>query len=242
MLTDKVATLARSIRPFCLMPPLSVYPESTMSSPSEKENIDNNQTLKFRVPMLSEKWLDVLKVPDSSDPTEFESSYGITNHSQLFLNLYIFERSLNWEMSAIKTANKCGICRRKANDEMILCDFCNRGYHIYCLTPPLSSVNEIEGDWYCPKCLPRSLSGHESSNNKKTAQTAKVEVEEMDQKPQISNEKINQQTVNETLLERCKSCRKHIFDSFSEVFSSNFCFKKIYTKITQLIFDCLGIM
>ncbi|KAK3285297.1 hypothetical protein CYMTET_7087 [Cymbomonas tetramitiformis] len=34
---------------------------------------------------------------------------------------------------------------------MLLCDTCNRGYHIWCLEPALDKVPE--GDWQCPKCL-----------------------------------------------------------------------------------------
>lgn len=34
---------------------------------------------------------------------------------------------------------------------MILCDRCNCGFHIYCLTPPLSAVPA--GDWLCDTCL-----------------------------------------------------------------------------------------
>jgi len=33
---------------------------------------------------------------------------------------------------------------------MLLCDTCDRGYHTYCLRPPLSSVPV--GDWFCPPC------------------------------------------------------------------------------------------
>ena len=33
---------------------------------------------------------------------------------------------------------------------MLLCDSCSRGWHTYCLTPPLASVPK--GDWLCPEC------------------------------------------------------------------------------------------
>lgn len=64
----------------------------------------------------------------------------------------------------MKTANKCRVCRRKANEEMILCDKCNRGYHIYCLKPPINSIDEIEGDWFCYSCVPS-----EATTSKKNA-------------------------------------------------------------------------
>lgn len=34
---------------------------------------------------------------------------------------------------------------------MLLCDSCNRGWHTYCLTPPLSAVPK--GDWLCDNCI-----------------------------------------------------------------------------------------
>lgn len=34
---------------------------------------------------------------------------------------------------------------------MLLCDECNRGYHMYCLDPPLSSIPKSQ--WFCPPCL-----------------------------------------------------------------------------------------
>ncbi len=37
---------------------------------------------------------------------------------------------------------------------MLLCDGCNRGYHIYCLRPKLKAIPE-EDEWYCPDCTPK---------------------------------------------------------------------------------------
>ncbi|KAG1175086.1 hypothetical protein G6F70_004532 [Rhizopus microsporus] len=46
----------------------------------------------------------------------------------------------------------CEICHKNEDEEnLLLCDGCNRGYHLYCLTPPLSSVPKT--DWYCLQCL-----------------------------------------------------------------------------------------
>lgn len=45
----------------------------------------------------------------------------------------------------------CKKCTR-GNDEcnILLCDRCDDGYHMYCLDSPLKTVPE--NDWYCPKC------------------------------------------------------------------------------------------
>jgi len=36
--------------------------------------------------------------------------------------------------------------------KILLCDECERGFHIYCLNPPLESIPDID-EWYCPSCL-----------------------------------------------------------------------------------------
>jgi len=35
---------------------------------------------------------------------------------------------------------------------MLLCDKCNKGFHIYCLPNPLKTIPE--GDWFCSECAP----------------------------------------------------------------------------------------
>lgn len=45
----------------------------------------------------------------------------------------------------------CCVCSGKQNPrEIILCDECDKAYHINCLIPPLEAVPE--DDWYCPNC------------------------------------------------------------------------------------------
>ncbi|KAL3499347.1 hypothetical protein ACH5RR_038440 [Cinchona calisaya] len=46
----------------------------------------------------------------------------------------------------------CEQCRSGLHGEvMLLCDRCNKGWHIYCLSPPLKQVPS--GNWYCLDCL-----------------------------------------------------------------------------------------
>lgn len=45
----------------------------------------------------------------------------------------------------------CHLCDRE--DRLLLCDGCDRGYHLECLTPPLSRVPVDE--WFCPQCEQR---------------------------------------------------------------------------------------
>jgi hypothetical protein len=47
----------------------------------------------------------------------------------------------------------CQVCQRIDNaDQMLLCDNCNGGYHLFCLKPELTQV--LAGNWYCSSCSP----------------------------------------------------------------------------------------
>lgn len=46
---------------------------------------------------------------------------------------------------------KCEGCKQgDSEDEMLLCDGCDLGYHMFCLCPILVTVPK--GDWFCPAC------------------------------------------------------------------------------------------
>ena len=74
--------------------------------------------------------------------------------SQIFIHLQTLDESIAWSKSVLKSA--CRICKRKKDGEnMLLCDKCDRGHHIYCLRPPLKSIPE--GEWFCPECKPKDV-------------------------------------------------------------------------------------
>lgn len=75
-----------------------------------------------------------------------------TSFSQLFLHLSTLDSSIQWSKSALNA--NCRLCRRRGDpDQMLLCDGCNKGHHMYCLKPKLTSVPK--GDWFCPTCKPK---------------------------------------------------------------------------------------
>ncbi|KAF6162208.1 hypothetical protein GIB67_008337 [Kingdonia uniflora] len=46
----------------------------------------------------------------------------------------------------------CEQCKSGLHGEvMLLCDKCNKGWHIYCLSPPLKQIPS--GNWYCLECV-----------------------------------------------------------------------------------------
>ncbi|KAJ2894404.1 hypothetical protein IWW38_002590, partial [Coemansia aciculifera] len=47
---------------------------------------------------------------------------------------------------------RCEFCKSSENeDEMLLCDGCNRGFHMSCLRPRLTAIPT--NDWYCDGCI-----------------------------------------------------------------------------------------
>lgn len=42
---------------------------------------------------------------------------------------------------------------------MLLCDFCNAGYHTHCLNPSLPAVPD--GEWLCPRCTEMGITVHD---------------------------------------------------------------------------------
>ncbi|CAH2085107.1 unnamed protein product [Euphydryas editha] len=63
----------------------------------------------------------------------------------------VLERRPSVEALVVEDPTLCEICGSSDDEEtMLLCDGCDLGYHMQCLTPPLS---EIPADqWLCPNC------------------------------------------------------------------------------------------
>ena len=54
--------------------------------------------------------------------------------------------------SFLATPQACQLCHHaRDEDKLLLCDSCDRGFHMYCLKPALTHVPR--GDWFCPECL-----------------------------------------------------------------------------------------
>ncbi|KAJ8340122.1 hypothetical protein SKAU_G00347550 [Synaphobranchus kaupii] len=73
------------------------------------------------------------------------------------------------EISVDFDQTSCEVCgRRDREDRLLLCDGCDAGYHIECLTPPLDAVPVEE--WFCPEC---------TSNNPHTDSAEEVSEDEV---------------------------------------------------------------
>ncbi|XP_048378501.1 zinc finger protein neuro-d4 isoform X3 [Stegostoma tigrinum] len=68
---------------------------------------------------------------------------------QFTVNMTAAVRTYRWQCIECKS---CSICGTSENDDQLLfCDDCDRGYHMYCLNPPMSEPPE--GSWSCHLCL-----------------------------------------------------------------------------------------
>ncbi|XP_064407952.1 zinc finger protein ubi-d4 isoform X3 [Latimeria chalumnae] len=58
-------------------------------------------------------------------------------------------KTYRWQCIECKCCNICGTSEN--DDQLLFCDDCDRGYHMYCLSPPMSEPPE--GSWSCHLCL-----------------------------------------------------------------------------------------
>lgn len=66
-----------------------------------------------------------------------ESLLASTSYSQLFLHESTLNSCVFWSRSVLLA--HCRVCGKENDSEnMLICDGCNNGYHIYCLKPKLT--------------------------------------------------------------------------------------------------------
>jgi hypothetical protein len=76
--------------------------------------------------------------------------FQCTTASQLAMAFYVLETSIAWNKSIMKAF--CQLCDCGDNeDELLLCDGCDKGFHTYCFKPKLDNIPD--GDWYCYECV-----------------------------------------------------------------------------------------
>merc|ERR1712223_628185 len=66
-------------------------------------------------------------------------------------NMIISVRKYPWQCIECKTCTLCGTSEN--DDQLLFCDDCDRGYHMYCLVPPIKEPPE--GSWSCGLCMER---------------------------------------------------------------------------------------
>lgn len=70
--------------------------------------------------------------------------------AQLAMAVQALEAAVAWDKSIMKA--NCQFCLSGDNeDQLLLCDGCDKGYHTYCFKPRMDKIPE--GDWYCWECV-----------------------------------------------------------------------------------------
>lgn len=88
-------------------------------------------------------------VPSNNLIAKWEGSLlSSTSFSQIFLHYSTLDASIMWKRSTNQARCRCN--RSGDSENMLLCDNCNRGFHLYCLKPKLEKVPS--GEWFCDIC------------------------------------------------------------------------------------------
>nr|XP_015223247.1 PREDICTED: tyrosine-protein kinase BAZ1B isoform X2 [Lepisosteus oculatus] len=106
---------------------------------SKAEEVDEEKRLaeEARVATAVEKWKTMIREAQT--------------FSRVHVLLGMLDACIKWDMSAENA--RCKVCRRKGEDDkLILCDECNKAFHLFCLRPALYSIPD--GEWLCPACQP----------------------------------------------------------------------------------------
>ncbi|XP_068601500.1 tyrosine-protein kinase BAZ1B [Brachionichthys hirsutus] len=109
------------------------------SSSSKAEEVDEEKRLaeEARVATAVEKWKTAIGESQT--------------FSRMHVLLGMLDACIKWDMSAENA--RCKVCRGKGDDEkLILCDECNKAFHLLCLRPALYRIPV--GEWLCPACQP----------------------------------------------------------------------------------------
>jgi len=66
-------------------------------------------------------------------------------------NMIVSVKEYPWQCIECKCCTLCGTSEN--DDQLLFCDDCDRGYHMYCLVPPIKEPPE--GSWSCKICIQR---------------------------------------------------------------------------------------
>ncbi|XP_068173733.1 tyrosine-protein kinase BAZ1B [Antennarius striatus] len=136
-------------------------------SSSKTEEVDEEKRLaeEARVATAVEKWKTAIRESQT--------------FSRMHVLLGMLDACIKWDMSAENA--RCKVCRRKGDDEkLILCDECNKAFHLFCLRPALYRIPV--GEWLCPACQPTvARRGSRSRNYKQDSDEEDDEEEDSEE-------------------------------------------------------------
>ncbi|XP_072551289.1 tyrosine-protein kinase BAZ1B [Salminus brasiliensis] len=155
------------------------------------EEVDEEKKLaeEARVATAVEKWKTAIREAQT--------------FSRMHVLLGMLDACIKWDMSAENA--RCKVCRKKVgeDDKLILCDECNKAFHLFCLRPALYRIPE--GEWLCPACQPtvarRSSRGR---NYNEDTEEEDEEEEDEDESEEDDSEEDEQRDTGHSLRPRKK--------------------------------------
>uniref|UniRef100_A0A8C6LGJ1 Tyrosine-protein kinase BAZ1B n=1 Tax=Nothobranchius furzeri TaxID=105023 RepID=A0A8C6LGJ1_NOTFU len=147
---------------------------------SKTEEVDEEKRLavEARVATAVEKWKTAIREAQT--------------FSRMHVLLGMLDACIKWDMSAENA--RCKVCRKKGDDEkLILCDECNKAFHLLCLRPALYRIPA--GEWLCPACQPtvarrgsRSRNYNEDEDEEESEEESEDEGSEEDEEDEEEND------------------------------------------------------
>uniref|UniRef100_A0A8C2XFE2 Tyrosine-protein kinase BAZ1B n=1 Tax=Cyclopterus lumpus TaxID=8103 RepID=A0A8C2XFE2_CYCLU len=158
---------------------------------SKAEEVDDEKRLaeEARVATAVEKWKTALR--------------EALTFSRMHVLLGMLDACIKWDMSAENA--RCKVCRRKGDDEkLILCDECNKAFHLFCLRPALYGIPT--GEWLCPACQPTvARRGSRSRNyNEDTDDEEEEEEDEEESEEEESEEEDEEENDYKAMGHSCE--------------------------------------
>ncbi|KAK1785309.1 hypothetical protein P4O66_018706 [Electrophorus voltai] len=114
--------------------------------------------------------------------------------SRMHVLLGMLDACIKWDMSAENA--RCKVCRKKGEDDkLILCDECNKAFHLFCLRPVLYRIPE--GEWLCPACQP-TIARRYSRGRNYNEDSEEEEEEDEDDEDELDDEESEEEEQRDT--------------------------------------------
>ncbi|XP_069801623.1 tyrosine-protein kinase BAZ1B isoform X2 [Dendropsophus ebraccatus] len=142
---------------------------------AEEQDEEKKMAEEARVASAVEKWKTAIREAQT--------------FSRMHVLLGMLDACIKWDMSSENA--RCKVCRKKGEDDkLILCDECNKAFHLFCLRPVL--LNIPDGEWLCPACQPatfrRSSRGRSYAEESTGDEEEETEDEEDDEEEEDEEE------------------------------------------------------
>lgn len=158
----------RSAKTASELAPAALKPDSKRKQRLDPPEIEVGQRFYHYVPDEGVKIGEVQRVVRGKKPHVFVKYPEDGTRAMIDLSTMQLIIANGWDPEAAEVAFKSELCqtclRGDCWDQLLLCDSCNGGHHLFCLDEPLSEVPS--GDWYCETCVTESLESTKDSNPK----------------------------------------------------------------------------